>query len=463
MITVCCFVAEGQNVNISVPQDSTLAKRTVVRRINRKNDRWTLEQCIAYAIDNNISIKQIELQRARADIQFDTYRHSTHPNLSASGENTMSFQRVETGDDRPDNSSQWNSSFSIGSATPIFHGYKIKHEIEKGRIDLQVATENLNRAKDDMSLNITQMYLQALFYRETQKVYATQLQQSKSQADRTRALVEEGRLAETQLFDIEAEVARNNASLVEASNNVTLALLELRQAMELEEPLFDIVAPDSTAAIEKSIDELHSPQTVYDTALEIKPLIKSLQLQVESARTNMEITRAAMYPQLDFIAGYSTSYNHNFRLERLDSRYNSSFGNQLRDNGTTFLGVRIETPIYSRKVLRNQLSLAELEVSNLELELQNTKKTLFKEIQTAYTNAVVSQERYKALAQAVKAAEESVRHVQERYDAGKSTTYEFAEAQSRLTQSRLELVQAQFDFLFRTKILDFYYGRPIQL
>jgi len=433
---------------------------------------WTLEECIRYAIANNISIKQLVIQKNSAEVDLNTSQMSRLPNLNASGGQNWNFGRTQVQTGMYENRSQSNTSFSIGSSIPLFTEFRIPNEIARNKLELEVAVHNLERAKEDLALNVASLFLQVLFNKELLKVNREQLALSESQVERTRALVETGRVPVSQLYDIEAQVANDKVSVVQAGNNLRLALLDLSQSLELEQSAgFDIIAPVFGDVVLEYTGSVHPPQVVFNNAVQIKPVVKVQELRVQSAEKTLVIAQAGYLPVLNMNMGYSTNYFYSYNLKEYTHPVtgepvqpkNASFSNQFRNNSGEYIGLNLSIPIFNRFSVRNQVRNARYNIENQQLALENIRKTLYKEIETAYLNAISAQEKYKASQQAIKSTSESFNYAKERYEAGKSTVFEFNEARTRLVRSQSEEIQAKYDFIFRTKILDFYNGIPIKL
>ena len=436
------------------------------------NKKWSLEECIQYAINNNISIKQLQLRQEEAGIQQNTAKNSRLPNLNASMGHDWSYGKSESLSGEFYDLNLSNSSINAQSVFPVFTGFRIPNQIARAELDWKAATQNLEKAKEDLSIHITSLFLQANFYKELFNVSEKQLELSNIQVGRTKLLIEAGSVPKSQLYDIEAQVAKDTVTAIEALNNYEIALLDLAQSLELERYTdFDIFFPTIEGdIITMFMSSLQLPDIIYENALNIKPVIKGQEYQVESSKKALKIAEAGYYPQLDFTVGYGTRYHHIYKpseqvnpitLEPVE--LNPSFSRQIKNYGSKYFGFSMNIPIFNRFQTRNQVRIARIDIINQQLILENNKKTLYKEIQTAYKNATAAQEKFRASERAVKSANESFEYVRKRYELGNATVFEFNEARTRLIQSQSELIQAKYDFILRTKILDFYNGIPITL
>ncbi|GHV24317.1 transporter [Bacteroidia bacterium] len=423
-----------------------------------QSKQWTLEECIRYAVEHNISIQQMDLQRKNAERALSTSRNSRLPNLNAGIDQNWNFGRspLETGLYK--NQNQSRTSLSVSSSTPLFTGFRINNEIARDRLDLVTATENLIKAREDLSINITSLYLQVLFKQEILKINEQQLQLSKQQKERTQYLTQAGKVPQSQLYDIEAQVAKDEVSRVEAQNDLALALLDLAQSLELQNTTdFDVAIPMEKNVITQYSGSLQAPQTIFNRAVRIKPAIRANEYAVQSAEKSLKIAEAGYSPTLNLNLGYGSNYFYQYGL--LDGVSNAALSNQLKNNANEYIGLSLNIPIFSRFAVRNQVRSAKINIDNRQLELEKSKQTLFKEIQTAYLNATSAKEKYHAAEKAVQASEESFRYAQMRYEVGNSSIFEFNEAKTKWVQVQSEMTQAKYDFILRTKILDFYNGK----
>ena len=396
--------------------------------------RWSLEECIRYAIEHNIDLKQKEQDQESRRVELHTSKFSWLPDLNANVGQNFDFGRSPSKSGVIVDQNSANTSASV----------------------------TLNKAKEDLSINVASYYLQVLYNKEVQKIAELQVALSNEQVVKTEALVKNGKVPLSQLYDMKAQLAKDEVSLTEARNNVKLALLDLTQSLELERDgeNFDIVVPEIEDAVEQYMGSILPPDNVYDHAVAFKPQIKEQEFLLESQKKMLKVARAGYYPKLNFGASYSNGYYHYSG----DGEYtNLPFSDQLKNNGRKTIGFSLSIPLFNRFQVRNSVRSARINIRNRELMMENTKKVLYKEIQQAYYNATAAQEKYTASDKSVLASKEAFSYAEDRYAAGKSTVFEYSEAKTKYAQSLSEQAQAKYDFIFRTKILDFYNGTPITL
>ena len=424
---------------------------------------WSLEACINYAYANNLQLKQkMEEQEARK-VELHTSKHSWLPAVNANMGQSFQFGRSTSKSGVIVDQNAANTTFNINLDMPIFDGFKIPNDIAARQLDLHAAIESLNKAKEDLAVNIASYYLQVLYNKELQRVAQLQVDLDREQVNKTEAMVNAGKVPLSQLYDIKAQLARDEVTLTEATNNVQLALLDLAQSLELErsDRSFDVVTPQITDAVAENMSSILPPETIFDQAVTFKPQIKEQEYLLESQKRMLKVAQAGYYPKLNFGASYSNGYYHtSMGGEFADTR---SFGDQLKQNGQKIVGFSLSIPLFNRFQVRNSVRSARIGINNQQLLLENSKKTLYKEIQQAYYNATAAQEKYTASDKSVASSREAFSYAQARYEAGKSTVFEFNEAKTKYAQSLAEQAQAKFDFIFRAKILDFYRGTPLKL
>ena len=419
--------------------------------------KWTLRQCIDYAIEHNINIKQQELAIKNSEVNLNTSQNSRLPNLNAGANQSFNFgrsQSMATGIYEENKSA--STGFSVSSSVPVFNGFRISNEIRSSELDLKVATEGLNKAKDDISVNISLYYMEALFKKEILKVREEQCALTAKQMERTSIMVESGSVPRSQLFDIKAQFANDEMNVITAKNDLSLSLLNLAQMLNLVEVEgFDIMEPQQDIEIVAQI--VQSPKQIYETAVGIRPHIKEAEHRLEGSEVGIKIAQSSYYPSLSLGLSYNNGFNHIFD----DNVINPSVSSQLKNNQREAIGMNMNIPIFNRMQTRNQVQNARINMMNREFELENIKLGLQKEIQQAYLSATAAQSKYSATEKALDAAQESYIYTEERYGLGKATVFELVEAQTKLSSSRSEQLQAKYEFLFREKILNLYEGKEI--
>ena len=419
-------------------------------------EKWDLERCIRHAIENNLNIKQQEASKEQSAVELNTAKWSRLPDLNGSASHSFNFGRSIQADNTYQSLNTQNTAFSLNTSIPLFTGLKITNNIALAKLNLQAATEDLNKAKEDISIQVASAYLQVLFNEELAQVAHIQVDLSKEMLAQKEAYFKTGKASEAEWLEAKSRVAQDQLSAVQADNNYKLALLDLSQLLELTSPdNFAIVSP--TAEMEEYMSSITSPTDIYNQAILFKPSIKAAQYRLEGAAKSVKIAKSAYFPQLSFGAGLSTNYY------KVAGMKNPVFGSQLRDNFSQYFGFQLSVPIFNRLGTRNQVRSARIQQNTLNWQLEDSKKALYKEIQQAYYNALGAESRYQSSLTADEAAKASFNLMKEKYAEGKANATEYNESRTSWMKAISERLQAKYDYIFRTKILDFYKGIPLTL
>ena len=415
---------------------------------------WDLRQCIEHALTHNLSIKQKEAARDQSAVELNTAQWRRIPNLNGNVGQSFNFGRAIQADNTYGNRNTRNTNFSVGTNIPLFTGMQIPNNIALSKLNLKAAVEDLNKAKEDISIQVASYYLQVLFNEELVKIAQSQVSLSQEQLERKVTFFKNGKASEAEIFEAKSRVAQDEYSLVQAKNNHQLALLDLSQILELPSPEdFRIETPDVRAfAIQLSL-----PEDVYVQALLNKPVIKAAQYRLEGASKSIRIAQSGWYPQLTFGAGIGTNYYSITGIE------NASFGSQWHQNMNKYVQFSLSIPLFNRFETRNRVKSARIQRNALAWQLEEIKKTLYKEIQQAYYNALAAESQYQSSKTASQSAEASFKLMSEKYANGKANATEYNEMRATWTKALSEQVQARYDYLFRAKILEFYQGKQLDL
>jgi outer membrane protein len=319
--------------------------------------------------------------------------------------------------------------------------------------------EDLAKAKDDLSLNIASTFLEILFAKELVKVSEDQLSITKQQLLQSKEKVNAGSLASGALLEIEAQAAREELALIDAKNQLQLSKLKLAQMLELEmTDQFDVeipLLPDVSSS-----DTLVSSQDVYQTAVKQRPEIRGAEFRYQSTEFQLKMAKSVYYPTVTFYANLYNLYNNKYK----DLNGNSiNFSDQLSNNQRKGLGLQMNIPIFNRFQSKVQVDNAKIQMLNTQLDLEGTKKVLRQQIETAQTTSLTSLNRYKSTVKAVASMQEAFRYSEEKFNVGMVNAVEYNTAKTNMVKASSDLLRAKYEFIFRSKILDFYRGIPITL
>lgn len=423
---------------------------------------WTLRQCCDYAVEHNISVKQYENQCQQRELQLSTAKNQRLPNLSASVGQNFSFGRGLTAENTYTNTNTSSTSFSLGTGVPIFTGFQIPNSIKLNQLNLEAATADLEKAKNDIRTQVAQAYVQILYDMEISDVAHRQVAIDSAQVSRLQALLDVGKVSEVELAQQKATMAQSLLTATQADNNLHLTILAMTQLLELPSPDgFSVERPcGQSASLNNSENQnltfqLLTPDEIYAEALSVKPEIQAQQLRLRSTENNIKIAQAGLYPTLSFNAGLGSNYYTTSGFVA------DGFSKQMKNNFSQYLGFNLSIPIFNRFQTRNNIRSAKIERVNQQLVLDNTKKTLYKEIQQAYYNTVAAQQKLQSSVQARESSETAFRLMQAKYENGKATITEFNEAKNNYLRSESDLTQARYEYLYQQALIQFYRGQAL--
>ena len=415
---------------------------------------WSLKDCIDYALEHNLSVQQSGLAVEQREVDLNTARSRRLPGVSASASENLSFGRGLTADNTYSNSNTSSTSFSLGGDVPIFQGFDITNGIKLGELNLAAATADLEKARDDIRVAVAQAYVQILYDQELLKVAREQSIHDSDLLEQVKERYASGKVSAAEVSAQQATLAQSRQSEIQAAGNLDLAVLELTQLLELPSPEgFGIVIPevgDVAATL------LMRPEAIYEQAVEIKPAIESAKINVDYAKVSIDRAKGAFLPSLSLSGGLGTNYYTNSKAP------SASFGEQLKNNFSQYVGLSMNIPIFQRFSARNQVRSAEINLRGQQIQLENAKKTLYKEIQQAYYNAVNSQARYSGSCESEASAREHYELTEEKYKVGKAGIADYNDARNSWLRAESEMIQARFQCLYQTKLLDFYRGAELE-
>lgn len=408
---------------------------------------YSLQECIDIALENNRNVKQQEIGRQQQEIAYSQARADLLPNLNASAGQNFIFGRSIGLDNVYQNTNSSQTNFNIGGDVTLFDGLRMKHNIDARKADMQASEADLAKIRDDIVMSVSTAFLQALLNRELLQIAENQIETTKANLQRRSELVKSGKMAQGELYELEAQLAKEELNRVQAESNLKLAMLDLAQIMELEKfNHFDITAPPAETLINEAT--LLRSEAVYESALVNRPEIRSMRYRLESNEKELLMAKAQYYPSLAFGVNMGTNYY------RMSGRDNSPFSSQLRNNMSNSLGFSLRIPIFNRFQVRNNVHSAQLAITNAQLEMEKTKVELRKRIEQAYYNATGAKSRWDAALKSINASREAYRFAEEKYESGRANSYELFLAKNNLTQVLGEEAQAKYEYAFRLKILE---------
>jgi outer membrane protein len=448
---------------------------------------WTLQQCIEYALKNNIQIKQNELNADLARANSDQSRAAALPNLNGNVSHSYNFGRtIDPFTNQFATDRVLSQNFSISSSVTLFNGFQTVNTIKENHYNYMASKFNVDKMRNDISLNIATAYLQILFNTELRDIAQSQLSISVSQVERTKKLVEAGSLAKGSLLDIQAQNANDELMLANAQNQLDLAYLNLAQMLDLKTPQgFSIVKPDIN--ISSETPKLVDPGQVFLTAVANQPEIKSAEYSERSAKKSLDVAKGGISPRLTLSGSFGTGYSGASKRVVtvtptgadtvgfttggdyvLSPSFSSTFettpfNDQIQDNLNKSIGLYLTIPIFNGLQVKTAISRAKINRQNAEYNLQLAKNQLEKNIQQAYYDANAALIKYNSSQKALAAMTESFKYTEQRFNVGLLNSLDYNTAKNNLVKTESELLQAKYDYVFKTKVLDFYQGKPLTL
>lgn len=418
--------------------------------------QWSLQECCDYAVSHNINIKQrANLQRQR-ELQLSTAKNSRLPDLNASAGQNFSFGRGLTAENTYSNTNTSSTSFSLGTSVPLFTGFQIPNQIKLNQLNLEAAVADLEKAKNDICMQVAQAYVQILFNQEIAEVAHRQIDIDSLQVNRLQALVSNGKASGVELSQQQATLAQSRLTATQADNNLQLAILTLTQLLELPTPDgFAVVRPDlSGLSVQAGLSGV-SPDAIYADALTVKPEVRSAQLAVTASERSIDIAKAGNYPTLSLSGGLGSNY---YTTSGFPS---DGFSKQIKNNFSQYIGLNLNIPIFNRYQTRNSIHSARIDRDNQLLALDNTKKTLYKEIQQVYYNTVAAEAKCTSSEQARQSALTAFEQVQAKYENGKANSTEFNESKNNYLRAESDLIQARYELMYQVALIQFYRGSEL--
>ncbi|GAA4938404.1 TolC family protein [Algibacter agarivorans] len=438
--------------------------------ISAQQKKWTLQECVDYALVNNITVRQMQLDGLIAEENMTTAKANFLPTVSGSASQNFNFGSFIGNDGSRISRDSRGNSFGISSGITIFNGFQNVNLYKQAQLGLKTSQLQLDILKDNMSLNVVNAYLNILLNKEALKLAEEQIAISQKSLDQIQDLVDAGVRPKADLLVSQSQLATDNERLVNTQNSVALSLLNLSQILQVSKDGFDIenILIDLTNAVLT----YNRTNEILSYALANRPEIKNAELNVENAAFNIAIAKSSYYPTLTFGAGLGTSYQHIQGQDDIIPVFDQNtgmitelrpngFGEQLENNLGYNFGFNLSIPIFSgfRKDANVNRSKINKEKSSLALEQE--KQTLTTNIEQAYADAKASLKQYEASSTSMTAQEEAFKNEQEKYDLGVSTSFELDQVRNRLINAQSSFLNAKYNFVFKTKVLDFYMGKSL--
>ncbi|MEL0455082.1 TolC family protein [Flavobacteriaceae bacterium SZ-1-7] len=462
--------------------------------------KWTLQECVAHALENNISIQQSGLDKEIARENITSAKGNFLPTLNGSASGNLNFGSYIGQDGSRISTNTFRSGIGLNAGITVFNGFRNTNLYKQAQLGLEASEVQFQKLKDDISLYVVNSYLNALLSKENYKIAEEQVKVSQQQIENIKILVDQGVKPKSDLFNAQAELASNNENLIAAQNSIDLALLNLSQLLQVPNKGFDIQDVEINLSSAKLMYD--DTQRIFEKALQNRPEIRAAEINIENSEIDIEIAKSALYPTINLGASLGTSYQHVLgekdRITIVDpdnpgdiayipifepddlvnpiliptsdprnpvnyKSISNGFAKQFSDNLGYNIGVSINIPIFNGFRTKSSINRAKISKERIVYGLGQAKQDLYSTIENAYLDARAALNQYEASDASLTAQEEAFRTAQESYSNGVMTPFEFQQVRNRLTNAQSSLANAKFNFVFKSKLLEFYYGIPISL
>lgn len=424
---------------------------------------WTLEECIQYAHQNNLQIKRQELLADVSEVDLQQSRFAMLPNLNASfSHNFSSGRSLNTETYEWETRSQQDGSLGAGSNLTLFNGLQKYNTIQKGKFDLLRDQANVEKIKNDITLSIATSYLQILFAYELLELAKSQRDVTLQQVDRISKMVDVGNKARGDLLEIQAQLANDNLDVTNAENSLQISYVDLIQLLELELDSLGSFRIDRPVIQDIEMDGIQNVNELYAEALNVLPQVRSAEHNLQGREKDLSISKGARFPEL-YMGGYYYSRYNNTATDPVNPLETYNYIDQIKDNQYRQLSFSLSVPVFNRRQVESYVSKSKIAVKNAQYELEQTRKNLYKDIQQAQSDAIAALDKYKASIQAVESNQEAFNYTQQKFEVGLVNSVDYNIAKNELLIASSNLLQAKYEYIFKTKILDFYTGQQIIL
>lgn len=419
---------------------------------------WTLQECIAYALDNNITIKQSELSTKISDINYDQSKASFFPSINASSSYTYNFGKsVDPFTNVYTNQEVQSFSISASGSLPIFNGFQIMNSLSQSKYEYLASNENLLKIKNDISLNIAAAYLQVLYSKEALKAVDDRLEAAKQNRNRTKIMFDAGSMAQGNLLDADAALATEELAKVNAENQLTSSLITITQLLELKSISdFDVAQPLVEIPDQSSLSS--TADEIYNTALKTLPDFRASELNIKVAEKGLAISQGSRYPRLSLIGGLSTGYSN---VARRFSGGDISFDDQVNENYNKYLGLSLSIPLFNGWSTESNIKRSKINLENVRYNDQLIRTQAYKSIVQVHADAISARQKYNASEKASSASKEAFIYAEKKYNVGMLSSIEFLNITNTTNKAESDFLQAKYDLIFRLKVIDFYLGKPL--
>ena len=423
--------------------------------------QWTLQECIDYALANNITLKKSQLQQQSALEDLKGAKAALLPTVNASTNQSLGYQPwkdsgistvtngvVNTKVDK----TYYNGSYSLSGQWTVWNGGRNTNTVKLDKLAEQQAELTTQETANSIQERIAQIYAQILYLDENVKVNEQMLQTSKKNEERGQEMVNVGKMSRADLAQLTSQRANDEYSIVESKSQLLNYKLQLKQLLEItDEQEFDVVVPEISD--ERILSEVPSLQTVYEEALLNRPEIERLQLAIKSSDVSLRLAKAGWMPNVSVNGGVTTSTN---------SLNSTGWGEQFKTNVNTSIGLGVSVPVYDGRSTKTAVNKAKIQQLQAQLNLQDQQKTLYTNIQQYWLHATTNQEKYKAASSSVESAQQSYELLSEQFRLGLKNIVELMTGKNNLMQAQQNQLQSKYQTIYNKQMLEFYQGGEIK-
>lgn len=423
--------------------------------------KWTLQECVAYAEDNNLTIEQFELDLEYTQIDESDAIGNFLPNLngqmSTSGSTGLILDPTTNGFIT---GTIFSASSNVTSSVTLFNGLRNVHRLNRAKLSALASQYRLDDLKDDIRLNVATAYLLILSNKESLKVFNAQYAVTEQDMQKTKELVESGVVPRGDLLEIEATAANQEQQIVNAESSVLISRINLAQMLQITD-YDNFYISDQEFEVPPSDILDNSPKVIFDKALTFRSDIKFSESNVDIAKKDLEIAKGAILPTLGAFFNYNTRYSDQTRNPVTGEKI--GFKDQLWINDGISYGAQLNIPVFNGFSVKNNIKRSKINIEKAKLQLEEDKLVLETRINEAYVDVKAYSKAYDAAEKTLEARRLAYQYSKERFDVGLMNAFDFSQAQSRVDNAEAEVINAKYNYIFRLKVLEFYFGLPIVL
>lgn len=451
---------------------------------------WSIDQCVSYALQNNIQIRQAQVQKEIAANTLSNAKWDRTPNLNFNGSYGANFGlNIDPVTNTISQTQRQTANFGLSSSWVLFNGMRKYNYLKQSNLDFLAAMYSLEDVKNDIRLNVASAYLQILLNQEILLVATEQQRITALQLDRMGKLVTAGSRPKGDQLQLEAQLARDQQNFIASQNSVTISKLQLANILQLENP-DDFTLSTPEIEVPESVLVARNPESIFSTAVAQQPGIKGAEKRLESSEKAVEVSKGNRLPTLSLNAQMGTTYSDQIQQVDGTSDYitpvpvydadgnvvfvsnqqtvptsysNKPFGNQLSDNLNEYVGVSLNIPIFNRLTIHNGVETARLNRELSQLQLDQEKNNLRQTIYQAHADAKASYNSFLAAEKAVESSEESFTYAEQRFEVGALNQFDYENAKNSLASAQSDLARAKYDYIFKIKVLEFYLTNQVKL